>query len=229
MPGASFTHESRVQQRLDERPGRRPRRRRRSCVPRAVRRAGSAYATSKGVVSTVVASATVTAPPRPSASRLAAATSTRTGSRSTPATGEPGPGEGDQVAADAAAEVDQRSRRSAARARAARCVATRQPGGLLEPVGGEVHPVGEVAELRLGPPAQLDLGQGGGHVLRRSPYDAARPAPAAGRRGRGASVAVASSRCPASVSSQRKASRSTRPSSQPAGRTPDLALVRSEC
>ena len=58
MPGATFTQESRVEQRLDERPGG-VQSSTSKVRPLAVRRAGSAYATSKGVVSIAVASATV--------------------------------------------------------------------------------------------------------------------------------------------------------------------------
>ena len=87
-----------------------------------------------------------------------------------------GPGEGDQVTADAAAEVDEGL--GAGGPHPGRAVlGDRQPGGLLEPVGGEVHPAGEVAELRLRPAAQLHLGEGRGDLLRGSPYDAARTAP----------------------------------------------------
>ena len=107
MPGGDLDAGVAAQQRLDERPRRRPvvdvegaaaapcggpGRRRRRRTPRW---------------STVVASATVTAPGRPSAARLASATATRTGSRSTPGRGDAGLGRGQQVAADAAAEVDQ--------------------------------------------------------------------------------------------------------------------------
>jgi hypothetical protein len=41
-----------------------------------------------------------------------------------------------------------------------------QPGGLLEPVGGEVHPVRELAELLAGADPQGRLGQCCGDVLR---------------------------------------------------------------
>ena len=84
MPGATFTQESRPRSVCTKHHGG-VQSSTSKLRPRADRRAGSAKATSKGEVSTMVASATVTAPPRPSASRLATATATRTGSRSTPA------------------------------------------------------------------------------------------------------------------------------------------------
>ena len=91
----------------------------------------------------MVASATSTAPPSPRAARLAWATATRTGSRSTPAAVSPAARERHQVAADAAAQVDHR--RGRPRPGAGRPGGwPRAPGGLLEAVGREVHPAGQV-------------------------------------------------------------------------------------
>ena len=57
-----------------------------------------------------------------------------------------------------------------------------QPGGLLEALVGEVHPGREVTELRDRPPAQLDLGEGRGDLLRgrRTPQRGLRPQRVAG-------------------------------------------------
>ena len=173
---------------------------------------------------------TCTAPARPSAARLAAATATRTGSRSTPAHGEPGPGEGDQVAADAAAEVDHaadgRGRREPARPGAS---ATAALGGLLEAVGGEVHPGGVGRRTSRRPGARsVDLGHRGrarwrrarrrtraagpdGSPARRPPYARGRPSRPSSR--------LARRRC----SSQPERRRGPRASILSA-RTPPLAL-----
>ena len=72
-----------------------------------------------------------------------------------------GGGERDQVAADAAAEVDDRTGVEGSHPRRA-VRRDGQPGGLLEPLGGEVHPCGQVAELRDRRPAQRGLGEGDG-------------------------------------------------------------------
>ncbi len=80
-------------------------------------------------------------------------------------TGEAGAGERDEVATDPAAEVHQG--RDVRGARPGRPVGgDRQPGGLLEPLGREVHPPRQLAELRLGAAPQLHLGHRGGDVLR---------------------------------------------------------------
>ena len=182
-------------------------RRRRRRGPAPTRRAGSANATVERT------SCPPSSRPRPSPRRRGRAR------RGWPArdrdpdrvevdagAGDPGPRERHQVAADAAAQVDHglASRRPSAAPRGAS--ATGEPGRLLEPVGGEVHPGREVAELGLGPPPQLDLGQRRRDLLGGRAYAGGRSAPPARRPG--ASAARASSCCPSSVSSQRNASRS---------------------
>ena len=182
MPGATFTHGVAGRAASRRTTTAASSRRRRRCGPAPVRRAGSANATSKPAWSSVVASATCTAPRRPSAARLASATATRTGSRSTPAAVRPARGERDQVAADPAAEVDHRRRRRTPRSRAARCVGDRQPGGLLEAVGGEVHP-GRVGRRTSPRPARRSstwVSAAADVRRRRAPYAAAPSCAASG-------------------------------------------------
>ena len=80
--------------------------------------------------------------------------------------GQPGPRQRHQVAADAAAEVEHR--RGGGERDPRRAVrGDPGPGGLLEAVGGEVHPRRVVAELGHRPRPQVDLGQRRGGVLGR--------------------------------------------------------------
>ncbi len=118
--------------------------------PRPVRRAGSAKATSNGRMSTSSASATPTAPGRPSADEVRGRDRDPHRVDVDAGRGDACPGEGEQVAADPAAEVDHR--RGAERLEPSRPVGgDGEPGGLLEPVRREVHRRGQVAELLDGP------------------------------------------------------------------------------
>ena len=58
----------------------------------------------------------------------------------------------------------------------------RQPGGLLEAFGREVHPLREVAELLRRPLPQLHLGDRGGDALRAGSAPRGRPATTGSRR-----------------------------------------------
>ena len=119
---------------------------------------------------------------------------------------EPGPRERDQVAADAAAEVEHRRRRRPPRAGRRGARRPGQPGGLLEAVGGEVHPGGVVAELRHRRGAAARPGSAPRRRVRPASRVGAaqrgRRAHAGRRRRRRPRAARASSAWPASVSSQ---------------------------
>ena len=127
-------------------------------APLADRRAGSANATANGVVSTVVASLTITAPARPSASRFACATATRTGSTSTPAQVIPARENAIRSPPMPQPRSMTDSRRGGGQPRRA-VRRDRRARRLLEPLGGEVHAGRELAELGLGPAPQLHLGE----------------------------------------------------------------------
>ena len=129
--------------------------------PRPVRRAGSAKATSKPAgVDAWSRRRPATAPAQAEGGEVGLGDGDPHRVEVDAGGDEPGAGEGDQVAADAAAEVDRRvdgvERRAAGRPGAS---ATREPGGLLEPVGGEVHPARRASpNFATGPRAQLRPG-----------------------------------------------------------------------
>ena len=75
-----------------------------------------------------------------------------------PGRGQPGPGERDQVAADPAAQVDH-GRGAEGLQPGGAMGGDREAGGLLQPLGREVHRGGQVTELRDRLAAQLRLGQ----------------------------------------------------------------------
>ncbi len=182
-----------------------------------MRRAGSAYAASKGLTSTVVASATETAPGRPRAARFARATSTRTGSTSIPALVIPAranatrspPIPQPRSITDPAEAADRRAARWAATVARVACSS---PSG-VKYIRAASSPSFAAALRR-----SVTCASAAATWAARSSVD-----PVAARRSwacafsssSGASAACASSCCPSSVSSQRKASRSIGPVFQP--------------
>ena len=136
MPGATFTQASRREQLLDERPRRGPVVDVEGAAARRSDGPGRRRRRRTGVGVDVVASATITAPARPSAARLACGDRDPHRVEVDAGAGEPGPGERDQVAADAAAEVDDGLRGAAAAAarrgarRPASRVACSRPSGV---------------------------------------------------------------------------------------------------
>ena len=178
--------------------------------PRPVLRAGSANATSKGPVSIAVASATITAPARPSAARLASATATRSGSRSTPAQMMPARA----VAIRSPPMPQPRSttvRVEAAVSRAARWAATGRRVACSRPSGVKYIRAASSpnfsSALRRSVTWVRAAATWAGSDVRRSSVWA--------RSGSSGASAARASRCwPSSVSSHRKASRSTAPVSQ---------------
>ena len=236
MPGRDLhAGVGRRSRRLDERPGRRPVVDVEDAAPRRCDGPGRRRPRRSGECRACVASATCTAPPSPSAARLARATSTRSGSRSTPAHGEPGPRERDQVAADAAAEVDaptsglgRRDPRGPVRRRPAARVACSRPSGV------KYIRAATVAELRRGRGRAASTWVSAAATcsgVRRTAQRGRGPQRVAGV-GRRTLGGPASRRWPGSVSSQRKASRSTRRILSADGSEPTrtrLALAWCEC
>ena len=177
--------------------------------PAPVRRAGSANTAANAVVSSVVASASFTAPPSPSAPRLARATATRSGSRSTPAAVIPAR----EKAIRSPPMPQPRSTSDAGEAaamRPARWSATGSRVACSRPSRVKYIERGQVAELGNGTGAQVDLGQ-----RCRDPARVVRGAEAlAGLERRHPDSTMACDRNkqvagPRRSSSQRKASRST--------------------
>ena len=178
--------------------------------PRAPRRAGSANTAPKPSRSMVVPSATCTAPARPSAARLASATATRTGSRSTPATVSP-------ARENAIRSPPMPQPRSmtldgwAAASRAARCAATRGRVACSRASGVKYirtasSPNFATARVRSWTWVSAAAARSASGSMRRTAAAARTGSPSASAY---AWVARSSSRWPASVSSQRKESRST--------------------
>ena len=115
-------------------------------------------------MSSVVASATITAPARSERGEVGLGDRDPDRVEVDPGRGEPGGGRRDQVAADAAAEVDQgRGRRPpAAGRRGARRPAAGSPA--RGPSGVKYIRAARSPNFGLGPPPQLDLGQRGRDV-----------------------------------------------------------------
>ena len=203
--------------------------------PRAVRRAGSAKTTPKPETSTSSAVGDLHRAAEPEGGEVGAGHLHPQLVAVDAGDGQPGraPAPAGRRRCRSRGRARDAGRRPSRPARRGAC-ATRRPGGLLEAVGGEVHPRGVVAELRHGPRPQVDLGQRRGRVLgATSCRGAARSRSAPGRRRgrRTAAVARTSSAWPGSVSSQRKASRSTRghPVRPPTGPGPIWHSWQTEC
>ena len=141
IPGAVFTHASRGQQRLDERPRRRPGVEGEGAAPAGTPRGVGEGHVERAVVP-VVASRDRHGAGQPERGQVGRGDRDPHRVEVDAGGGQPGAREGDQVAADAAAEVDHG--RGAERLEPGRAVrGHREPGGLLEPVGGEVHDRGQ--------------------------------------------------------------------------------------